>query len=126
MGGLSWGYLYGAISHECTTTITTTTTTTTTTTGGSGSLQSSREDLCEAGLDDGGVELRSVRTGLGEEVFASQLYSQVAKAGSNKALAAAKVRMNLVRFFYSLWKWVTEPWTEHCMKSEHHQQKAQI
>ena len=85
MGGLSWGYLYGAISHGCTTT----------TTGGSGSLQSSREDLCEAGLDDGGVELRSVRTGLGEEVFASPLYSQVSKAGGNKALAAAKVRMNL-------------------------------
>ena len=78
MGGLSWGYLYGAIS------------------GGNGSLQSSREDLCEAGLDDGGVELRSVRTGLGEEVFASQLYSQVSKAGG-KTLAAAKVRRNLIR-----------------------------
>ena len=78
MGGLSWGYLNGAISH----------------TGGNGSLQSSREDLCEAGLDDGGVELRSVRTGLGEEVFASQLYSQVSKAGG-KTLAAAKVRSNL-------------------------------
>ena len=60
-------------------------------TGGNGSLQSSREDLCEAGLDDGGVELRSVRTGLGEEVFASQLYSQVSKAGG-KTLAGAKVR----------------------------------
>ena len=85
MGGLSvLGYLYIAI------------------TGGNGSLASSREDLCEAGLDDGGVELRSVRTlGLGEDlarnnhrpgedVFASQLYSQVAKSGS-KALAAAKV-----------------------------------
>ena len=75
MGGLSWGYLNGAISH----------------TGGNGSLQSSREDLCEAGLDDGGVELRSVRTGLGEEVFASQLYSQVSKAGG-KTTAGAKVR----------------------------------
>ena len=84
-GGLSVsGYLYIAI------------------TGGNGSLASSREDLCEAGLDDGGVELRSVRTlglgedlarnnhRLGEDVFASQLYSQVAKSGS-KALAAAKV-----------------------------------
>ena len=60
---------------------------------GTGSLQSSREDLCEAGLDDGGVELRSVRTGLGEEVFASQLYSQVAKAGG-KTLAAAKVELS--------------------------------
>ena len=85
MGGLSvLGYLYIAI------------------TGGNGSLASSREDLCEAGLDDGGVELRSVRTlglgedlarnnhRLGEDVLASQLYSQVAKSGS-KALAAAKV-----------------------------------
>ena len=65
-------------------------------TGGSGSLQSSREDLCEAGLDDGGVELRSVRTGLGEELARSGLlgeevlYSQVSKAGG-KALASAKV-----------------------------------
>ena len=59
---------------------------------GNGSLQSSREDLCEAGLDDGGVELRSVRTGLGE-VFTSQLYSQVAKAGG-KTLAAAKVELS--------------------------------
>ena len=66
-------------------------------TGGNGSLQSSREDLCEAGLDDGGVELRSVRTGLGEEVFPSQLYSQVSKAGG-KTLAGAKVRRKLVRF----------------------------
>ena len=94
MGGLSVsGYLYIAI------------------TGGSGSLASSREDLCEAGLDDGGVELRSVRTGLGEDlarnnhrpgedVFASQLYSQVAKSGS-KALAAAKVGLITFHCTYS-------------------------
>ena len=63
--------------------------------GGNGSLVSSREDLCEAGLDDGGVELRSVRTGLGEEAFPSQLYSQVSKAGG-KALAGAKVRLNRI------------------------------
>ena len=47
---------------------------------GGGSLHNSREDLCEAGLDDGGVELRSVRTGLGEEGL-SALYSSVIKSG---------------------------------------------
>ena len=62
---------------------------------------SSREDLCEAGLDDGGVELRSVRTGLGEDLVRtglgdSQLYSQVSKAGGKQALAGAKVRMSLI------------------------------
>ena len=71
-------------------------------------MQSSREDLCEAGLDDGGVELRSVRTGLGEDLARTGLlgeevfYSQVSKGGGNKALAGAKVRRNLVRFYHSL------------------------